>query len=381
MHTDVSTTPVRSPDPGFVPLGQQSSIPAPVTAPQQDTSAILEALKNMAKQSASSQPSGPSPTAANIRDFLGAQTGTPAVDVNQATPANNGQVVNSLGSLFPGMNMPVQSQQATSMPSNPLAAFLPQQPSMPAAVPQSSTPAVAPDVQAQVQLIQLMAAQGIPPDQWGTALQLLNMQNQNAGSAAGSLPLPPLGAMNWPGQNGDTSRDASTRSPPGQSRRRSRSPGYDRRRELSPRGRRGSPSYDSFRNDGRRGNEYRQRSPAGRRRSTPPQQSDPSLPPPGPKLIQWDNNLPPNHIKVLSRTLFVGGVTSSEPHLRALFARFGIVQTCIVNVDKRHAFIKMLNRPDAEKARTGMEEYRDGNTQLRVSIQIYHRGRRTLTQG
>lgn len=73
-------------------------------------------------------------------------------------------------------------------------------------------------------------------------------------------------------------------------------------------------------------------------------------------------------MKVLSRTLFVGGVTSSEPHLRSLFARFGLVQTCIVNVDKRHAFIKMLNRKDAEKARTGMEEYKDGNTQLRVCI-------------
>jgi protein NRD1 len=71
---------------------------------------------------------------------------------------------------------------------------------------------------------------------------------------------------------------------------------------------------------------------------------------------------------VLSRTLFVGGVTSSEAHLRQLFGQFGIVQTCIVNVDKRHAFIKMISRGDAMSARDGMESYRTGDMQLRVSL-------------
>lgn len=72
---------------------------------------------------------------------------------------------------------------------------------------------------------------------------------------------------------------------------------------------------------------------------------------------------------MLSRTLFVGGVTSSEAHLRSLFAKFGVVQTCIVNVDKRHAFVKMIDRKDAESARNGMEEYKAGDTQLRVSVE------------
>lgn len=58
---------------------------------------------------------------------------------------------------------------------------------------------------------------------------------------------------------------------------------------------------------------------------------------------------------------------SSEAHLRSLFNRFGLVQTCIVNVDKRHAFIKMINRTDAVNARDGMESYRTGEMQLRVS--------------
>lgn len=71
---------------------------------------------------------------------------------------------------------------------------------------------------------------------------------------------------------------------------------------------------------------------------------------------------------MLSRTLFVGGVTSSEANLRALFNRFGLVQTCIVNTDKRHAFIKMICRDDAVLAREGMESYKSGDMQLRVRL-------------
>lgn len=65
-------------------------------------------------------------------------------------------------------------------------------------------------------------------------------------------------------------------------------------------------------------------------------------------------------MKVLSRILFVGGVTSTESQLRDLFSKFGIVQTCIVNIDKRHAFIKMISRQDAISARDGMEFFRTG---------------------
>lgn len=335
-------------------------------APQQDTSAILEALKNLGKQNATPQPAvaaSAAPSAPfSLNSFLGVQNAnTPPVNaVNQGNPFANGQGVNGLSALFGAAGNPAQNQPTVNAASNPLAAFMPahQQQQLPAAAQPQNTNGIGLDVQAQMQLVQLMAAQGIPSDQWGTALQLLSMQNQNA-NAGGAVAFP---GNNW--QNGDQSRDRDnlTRSPSGQNRRRSRSPGYDR-------GRRGSPSYDQYRNDrdGRRGNEYRQRSPAGRRRRSPsPPQKSPSLPPAGPRNITHDSNMPARHIKVLSRTLFVGGVTSNEQHLRSLFAQFGIVQTCIVNVDKRHAFIKMLDRKDAEKARHGMEEYKDGNTQLRV---------------
>ena len=104
----------------------------------------------------------------------------------------------------------------------------------------------------------------------------------------------------------------------------------------------------------------------GRRGNEPYRQQDPNLPPPGPKLIEWDYSIGQGNMKVLSRTLFVGGVTSTESQLRDLFSKFGIVQTCIVNIDKRHAFIKMISRQDAVSARDGMELFRTGGMQLRT---------------
>ena len=57
--------------------------------------------------------------------------------------------------------------------------------------------------------------------------------------------------------------------------------------------------------------------------------------------------------------------------MRGLFSQYGVVQTCIVNIDKRHAFIKMINRQDAVKAREGMEEHKSGDMQLRVSNMLH----------
>ncbi|KIX09332.1 uncharacterized protein Z518_00411 [Rhinocladiella mackenziei CBS 650.93] len=373
-----STTPEGSPAPGFVPLGQQGASNSMNTAaPQQDTSAILEALKNMAKQNAASQPPATAPAQASLNNLLGTQNGTlqtnSTVNPGPAPAAASGQAVNPLGALFAGLSNGAQSQSPANVPQNPLATFL-AQPQAPVAVPQHPAP-ISQDAQAQAQfqLLQLLAAQGVPPDQWATALQLLNMQGANAGGVNGLPFPPPMSSNNWVGQAqpAGQSRDALTRSPPSQYRRRSRSPGYDRRRDLSPRRRRDSPGPDQYRNDrdgrdGRRGNDYRQRSPGRGRRRSPTPPSDTKLPPPGPKNVSWDPSLPKGHIKVFSRTLFVGGVTSNEAHLRSLFNKYGVVQTCIVNVDKRHAFVKMINRRDAENARDGMEDYKSGDTQLRT---------------
>ena len=66
-------------------------------------------------------------------------------------------------------------------------------------------------------------------------------------------------------------------------------------------------------------------------------------------------------------TLYLTKSSSSEEALRAIFSEFGLVQTCIVNTDKRHAFVKMLSRNDAMAAKEGMERYKSTEMQLRVS--------------
>ena len=64
--------------------------------------------------------------------------------------------------------------------------------------------------------------------------------------------------------------------------------------------------------------------------------------------------------------------SSSEDALRGIFSEFGLVQTCIVNTDKRHAFVKMLSRTDAMAAKIGMESYKSTEMQLRVSDNLFN---------
>jgi protein NRD1 len=80
-----------------------------------------------------------------------------------------------------------------------------------------------------------------------------------------------------------------------------------------------------------------------------------------PKIIGYDANLPHGYIKVMSRTLFVGGANGSQAEIQALFERFGVVQTCIANRDKRHAFVKMTTRNFALDAKQNMEDMQARN--------------------
>lgn len=330
-----STTPINSPKPGFIPLGHgvHAGSPAPVStaAPAPNTSAILEALKTMN----ANQPAGLSNA---LSSLLGVSSSIPP----SISPVNQGQLPSQTPNPFAsfmgstGGQLPAMQPLSGLMPP-PLLGSGPGPGSGP--VP-GVTPVISQDTQQTLQLVQAMMAQGIPPDQWAAAINVVNMQKAQAGQA--TLPMPPPLLANSFGQV--PARD--TRSPPGSgSRKRSRSPDYSRHNG---------------------GHDYRQRSPQRRRRSPSPARPSGNVPSPGPKNISHDPNLPPQAIKVLSRTLFVGGVTTGESHLRSLFEPYGAVQTCLVNVDKRHAFIKMYKRSDAERARDGMEEYKDSNGQLRT---------------
>ncbi|KAG8526240.1 uncharacterized protein KY384_000233 [Bacidia gigantensis] len=348
-----STTPEGSPPKDYIPLNDASGM-----APQeQNTSNILQALASMAKSN--SNIAGQLHQVGQSNNSTSYDQSSPALFTNAPAHA---QAQNTFGIPTTGNAYAGIGGGLTSLPA------LPQAQSgtinvhgSPAPAPQSNLPSPE-QLQQQVQIIGMLQAQGIPQEQWAAVLSALMAAGTN-----NSVQAPPGQQTYSQSQYGsidnstrDRNGDFGMRSPPGRYRRsRSRSPrGYEKRRDDSPRRRRDSPSYGHG-DERRSGNPYRQRSesPRGRERR---------LPPPGPKVITWDKNLPHEHIKVLSRTLFVGGVTCSEETLRKIFHPYGIVQTCIVNVDKRHAFVKMVSRKDAISAKEGMERYKSQDMQLRT---------------
>ncbi|KAI5265631.1 hypothetical protein E4T47_08478 [Aureobasidium subglaciale] len=270
----------------------------------------------------------------------------------------------------PQYHTPAPYQQAPPQPPTPSAnagpaSFLP--PHI------LNNPQILPNV---LQLIQGLSQEGIPQEQWGAVLTALYPPPQQAPPAQDAYP----SRSEERGHYRDRSMDRAG------GRNRSRSPGPPRNNNSNNNvnnnnnaGRRASPVYGTYdasvaqsaqdhaasqsdrrggRGRGRGGrNDYRQRTPPSAR--TP--QSDDTLVPRNinPKWTDMDNSMLPGHIKVLSRTLFVGGANGNEAELRAIFGRYGPVQTCIANEDKRHAFVKMCNRQDAVAAKTAMETTRD----------------------
>ncbi|KAI0402174.1 hypothetical protein F4802DRAFT_577585 [Xylaria palmicola] len=378
-----STTPVGSPPPGASLLGLTETKPAVAEAPN----AIMEALANIARQNITAPPATVSvPSAATPFNMPTTQLG--AVAQQHALPTTHGQTSTPIPTPFPAVVPPAnasalpypytpQAQSQTPIQSQPFvppatagsqAAGFPGV--VPGAVPAAAAGGVDPNVQQQVMLIKLLSDQGVPLEK--IPLIIAGIQNGATGAAvppstsASAPQLQPgqqLYSSAW-GQDSfrpDESRDRSfnqVRSPPRyHDRSRSRSPP----RHWDQRGREyggfGPDSPGTGRVDDRdrrgRGSEYRQRSPPGRRGRSPTPPQD--FPRPGAKWVEIDRSLPQGHIKVLSRTLFVGGVTCSEAELRSVFGRHGQVQTCIVNKDKRHAFVKMVTRKDAVHAKEAME--------------------------
>jgi protein NRD1 len=227
-----------------------------------------------------------------------------------------------------------------------------------------------------------------PPAQIGSAL------GQNVASYAGSGGHVPQNGQGY-GRD-DTGAGA---------RERSRSPDWNRSRFSPPR-RRDSPTYGTYdpgapagsngrgQDDrgrrGRRGggttrNDYRQRSPAPAMRDA---RESPVPHTAQPKPIAYDNKLREGHIKGTMPTTDLREVNSnsgcsaqqnplcwrspvifcfvkswfdytvltwvcrtSEAELKAFFRQFGGVQSCIVNQEKRHAFLKLVSHQDAMATR------------------------------
>lgn len=386
LDADESTTPPGSPPRNILtPLNNGRPNPAPPVVP----ASIMETLAKIASAnkpnhtaSAPAAAAAPAPAPAPVSttpytnpgaagnvpslSFLNhIQPGVPFIPTTQASapPVN----ASALSFMTPQSHAPAMPNYGTQNGTASLTN------GMPAAPP--SAPAGGADPTAlQVALIQQLIQNGLPADQIAAVVKALAGNNAPAPAAApqanqGAYPMAAAGNGNgWAPPRTD---DRDLRSPTSRARgrSRSRSPGRHWDRD-SPRGERrfgdfgrNSPTRDRF-DDRDRGRPYRQRSPAGRRGSSARHSEAP--PPPDQKFLQFDPSLPQNHIRVLSRTLFVGGVTCPENELRNIFGRFGAVQTCIVNKEKRHAFVKMYTRKDAVSAKEAMEEGRSGDASLRT---------------
>ncbi|KAH8906961.1 hypothetical protein BR93DRAFT_968517 [Coniochaeta sp. PMI_546] len=398
-----STTPPGSPPANKMAFaqGSQPTVGAPANMPS-----IMEALANIARQNATTAQSNPSvpapvPAAAPAYSLPGAfsniaapapsvtpqQPGLPFLPAAQpgATPVNMPQLpqVPQMPYQFPPQQpqQPQQPQAAALANALSMAGGFPVNPAAPA-MPNAN---LDPKVQQQLVLIQTLAAQGIPFDKITSIIALMGSQAAAPGVPSPSVPPPqqmpqPTSsyAAPWEPPRHDESRDTRNgyrdplRSPKPRGRSRSRSPtrGWDARDPAPNRDR----GYNNYANEspqngrgGRTGHDdrgrdnYRQRSPARGRGFTPEEELEPQD-----KWVEYDSSLANGHIKVLSRTLFVGGVTCSEAELRQIFSRYGKVQTCIVNKDKRHAFVKMYWRKDAVRAKEAMEHNRDHDLPLRT---------------
>lgn len=379
--TNESTTPTGSPPPNLqATLGLQPSSSTSTMAPPQtasappNTSSILAALATMAntaRQNPTPTPvaSAPPVNPYNVSHAQNNPTQPPQA-VNQSLPFSVApQPVNA-----PATSMPAYGQ----VPSNGIPNFASNPNPFPVAPPMNPPGNLDPATQQQVALIKALAATGVPAEQIAGILAAMG----NQGAATG-VPPPFAPNQNTHTQNNwgvrDDARDRngihdSMRSPPGRYRRRSRSPspqrGWGGRDSPNARRRddfdRESPARlrgadDRGRGGRGRGNDYRQRSPQRRRSNTPPRSSTG-----GPKWVGHDASIGKGNIKVLSRTLFVGGVTSSEHELKSLFNQYGDVQTCIVNKEKRHAFVKMVSREHAVNAKEAMEKNRSPDSSLRT---------------
>ncbi|PHH70266.1 hypothetical protein CDD80_6124 [Ophiocordyceps camponoti-rufipedis] len=352
---NASTTPPGSPPPNTL-VSQQDKTKA-TTAPPNGSS-ILEALANIARQNTTASSSKPAPPSFAL----------PASGLATSAPPPPPMPPMTAPPSFP------PSSQTVTAPS--LQFPLPQMPSQPP-MPASTNPAANPygpvlgldsNTQQQIMLIKALADQGIPLDKIPAFIQ-----SMTGGANPQSSFQPPVPTaqgsfstvqQTWAADNARGGYQDGNRSPNrfhGRSRSRSPDRGWGAR--GSPRDRPEFGHGEDRDRNGRRGNGYRQRSPQGRRgRSASPTSELPKID----RWLDYDASLPAGHIRVLSRTLFVGGVTCTEADLRNIFSRFGTVQTCIVNKEKRHAFVKMLTRKDAVTAKDSTEDSRNLELPLRT---------------
>ncbi|KAI6249145.1 Rpb7-binding protein seb1 [Erysiphe necator] len=337
-----STTPPGSPPPDLQNRIGLINATNPAAPAASDTSAILAALAKMARQNTT--------VASTSTPVTTATPSTPAIPSVPATAAHYQSQDNSynvpnvhniplrqptaLNQTFPPPFPPINPQVAQgtfpSIPnssSNNVPSFSNQTNTFPTAPPVvPNTAGLDPAVQQQLLLIKALSDQGFTPDKIAGIISAVGNRvtvppTLPINSQSQSLPVGQGNQNTW-GMKIEESRDRDgyepPRSPSNRFRRRSRSRSPQawnnrdsplrRREEPSLDYERGSPHTRGDDRNRSRGRtiDYRQRSPPRRLPSPSPPRNFSN---PGNKWIGYDNTIPKGSIKVLSRTLFVGGVT------------------------------------------------------------------------
>jgi len=361
------------------PLPQPTpSFQTPVAPPPQDVNSILAALANAAPKPTPPQPASqppPPPQSAPPAQFppqLAAMFGNgfppnppfpPQAAPAFQTPLSQPPPFNMAG-FQPPPNFPgFPPQQPASIPQTYPQAPPPPQVAAPPADPLGPLRSILPQnivndsakLMQALKLLQDLQKGGLPMEQWGPILQAFNDQMGD------QAPAP---------QQQEQQQQTGGYDGYNRVRDRSRSPDRDRRS-----GGRGSPSYDAYggpeqqdQRNGRAGRDkgrYRQRSPPTRNTGGSMAPSGTSH---GPKNVFFDPTLPPDHIRVFSRTLFVGGANGAQQDIAELFSRFGEVASCIPNREKRHAFVKMTTREHTLNAKAGVEALQNANDRETMAI-------------
>lgn len=206
-------------------------------------------------------------------------------------------------------------------------------------------------LQQAIGLLSDLAKQGIPQDQWGPVIQALHPEPA----------YPQQASYQGGGYDPYRGRERSRSPQRGGAARKRASPVYGSFEEVArmKREEEERKEREAFRN--RRN--YRDRSPMQSQSAAPAINGNGTA-----KYIGFDNHVPDGHIKVLSRTLFVGGANGTQAEIQNLFSRFGEVQTCIVNLERRHAFVKMTTRQFSLAAKEGMERLQRENDREVMSV-------------
>ncbi|KAK5155427.1 hypothetical protein LTS14_005688 [Recurvomyces mirabilis] len=347
------------------PVPSQQPVIQPAPAPVQDVNSILAALASAAPQQVPQpppqlmhQPAAPPQLPPNFAALF-QQNGAPpsfppphqAPTFAAPPPFNPMQIPGFQPPAgFPGLlpqPPPSVPQTFAAAPPPPVDPLGPLREILPANIINDQGKLVM-----ALNLLQDLQKQGLPMDQWGPVLIAFSESQPSTQS------------------NGfDAHGRRRSRSPERDGGRGRASPVYGTYEEMTANTRGG----DDRGNRGANGRgRYRQRSPIHTLRDLPMRDSPGPLAltgqPMQPKYIGIDSSLPPDSIKVLSRTLFVGGANGTQQEIHQLFERFGRVQTCIANRDKRHAFVKMTTRNHALSAKAGMEELQNRNDREVMNI-------------